>query len=109
MDELTRFGSALYCLYLGMLGFARGADFLSTYIATPNLVLEANPLAKKMGWKVGALLNVHYGALGEDAPACGAHLDRGCHDPAARPARSVTLGRSARSTAMTIFSDPTGS
>lgn len=46
-----------------MLGFARGADFLSTYIATPNLVLEANPLAQKMGWKLGALLNVLLCAL----------------------------------------------
>ena len=33
-------------------------DFLSTWIATPNLVLEGNPLAKKLGWKWGVLLNV---------------------------------------------------
>ena len=32
-------------------------DFLSTWIATPNLVLEANPLAKKMGWRIGLVLN----------------------------------------------------
>jgi hypothetical protein len=32
-------------------------DFLSTWIATPNLVLEANPLAKKMGWRIGLALN----------------------------------------------------
>ena len=33
-------------------------DFLSTWIATPNLVLEGNPLAKKLGWKWGVPLNV---------------------------------------------------
>src|SRR5208283_761332 len=38
--------------------FARGVDFLSTWIATPNLVLEGNPLAKKLGWKWGLLLNL---------------------------------------------------
>ena len=38
--------------------FGRGADFFSTWVATPNLVLEGNPLAKKMGWKLGALVNL---------------------------------------------------
>ena len=32
---------------------ARGMDFLSTWVATPNLVLEGNPIAKKLGWKMG--------------------------------------------------------
>jgi hypothetical protein len=41
-----------------LLVFARGMDFLSTWIATPNLVLEGNPLAKKLGWKWGVALNV---------------------------------------------------
>src|SRR4249920_104790 len=58
MDEFTMFGSPVYCLYLGILGFARGMDFLSTWIATPNLVLEANPIARKLGWKGGIILNI---------------------------------------------------
>jgi hypothetical protein len=33
-------------------------DFLSTWIATPNLVLEANPIARKLGWKGGIILNI---------------------------------------------------
>jgi len=33
-------------------------DFLSTWIATPNLVLEGNPVAKKLGWKWGLVVNV---------------------------------------------------
>ena len=57
MDEIVPFGGSLYCLYLGLLIFARGMDFLSTWIATPNLVLEANPLARKLGWKGGLVVN----------------------------------------------------
>jgi len=58
MDETLIFASRDYCLYLLLLIFARGADFLSTWIATPNLVLEGNPLAKKLGWRWGLLINV---------------------------------------------------
>jgi hypothetical protein len=33
-------------------------DFLSTWVATPHLLLEGNPLARRLGWKWGALLNL---------------------------------------------------
>ena len=58
MDDTVSFASRDYCLSLLLLVFARGMDFLSTWIATPNLVLEGNPLAKKLGWKWGLALNV---------------------------------------------------
>jgi hypothetical protein len=58
MDDMVPFGSRNYCLYLLLLLFARGVDFLSTWIATPNLVLEGNPLAKKLGWRWGLLINL---------------------------------------------------
>ena len=58
MDDMVTFASRDYCLCLLLLVFARGMDFLSTWIATPNLVLEGNPLAKKLGWKCGLALNV---------------------------------------------------
>jgi hypothetical protein len=58
MDEFIRFGSRDYCLMALLLAFSRGMDFLSTWIATPNLVLEGNPIAKKLGWRWGILLNV---------------------------------------------------
>jgi hypothetical protein len=58
MDDFVPFGSGIYCILLGLLMFARGMDFFSTWIATPHLVLEGNPLAKKLGWKWGILLNV---------------------------------------------------
>jgi hypothetical protein len=58
MDDMVSFGSRGYFLMLALLVFSRGMDFLSTWIATPNLVLEGNPIAKKLGWKWGVLLNV---------------------------------------------------
>ena len=58
MDDTVTFAGRDYCLMLLLLVFARGVDFLSTWIATPNLVLEGNPLAKKLGWKWGLALNV---------------------------------------------------
>jgi hypothetical protein len=58
MDDFVPFGSASYLLLLCVLLLARGSDFLSTWIATPNLVLEANPISKKLGWRGGLLLNL---------------------------------------------------
>jgi hypothetical protein len=58
MGDMVTFASREYGLLLLLLVFARGMDFLSTWIATPNLVLEGNPLAKKLGWKWGLALNV---------------------------------------------------
>ena len=58
MDEVLRFGSWKYDLYLGLLLFARAMDFLSTWIATPTLLLEANPLARVLRWKWGMTVNV---------------------------------------------------
>ena len=58
-----------------LLLLARGVDFCSTWVATPNLVLEGNPIAKKLGWRWGILLNFASCALGL---ACLAAL-RDCH------------------------------
>jgi len=58
MDDTVRFGSAVYFAILAILFCSRAADFLSTWVATPNLVLEANPIAKKLGWRGGIALNV---------------------------------------------------
>jgi hypothetical protein len=56
--DFLPFASRGYGVMLALLLFARGMDFLSTWVATPNLVLEGNPLAKKLGWKFGGLVNV---------------------------------------------------
>jgi hypothetical protein len=57
-EDLFPFGSRGYLIMLSLLLFARGMDFFSTWVATPTLALEGNPLAKKMGWKVGGLVNL---------------------------------------------------
>src|ERR1700748_841448 len=58
MDDMLRFGSRDYCLMVLLLAFSRSMDFISTWVATPNLVLEGNPIAKKLGWRWGILLNL---------------------------------------------------
>jgi len=57
MDDPLPLGSREYFLLLAVLVFSRGADFFSTWVATPNLVLEGNPIAKKLGWKWGLVVN----------------------------------------------------
>lgn len=58
MELMVPFGSGIYLGLLCLIGFGRGMDFLSTWIATPNLDLEANPIARRMGWKWGLVFNV---------------------------------------------------
>lgn len=58
MEDFVPFASREYFILLGLLVFSRGADFLSTWVATPNLVLEGNPIAKKLGWRWGLIVNV---------------------------------------------------
>jgi hypothetical protein len=47
-----------YALWLGLLLLARGADLLSTWIATPTLLLEGNPVARRLGWRGGLAVNL---------------------------------------------------
>ena len=60
MDEVLRFGSLKYAFYLGVLLFARAMDFLSTWIATPSLLLEGNPVARMLRWKWGIAVNIAF-------------------------------------------------
>ena len=57
MDDFIPFASRSYALLFLLLIVSRGMDFLSTWVATPNMLLEGNPIAKKLGWKWGILLN----------------------------------------------------
>jgi len=45
MDDIVAVGGRQYFFFLMLLLLSRGADFLSTWIATPNMVLEGNPVA----------------------------------------------------------------
>src|SRR5579871_2820022 len=60
MEDPVPFASRTWFIMLGLLVFARGMDILSTRIATPNLVLEGNPIAKKLGWRWGLLFNAAF-------------------------------------------------
>ena len=58
MEDSVPFVRREYFIMLAILAFSRGTDFLSTWVATPHLVLEGNPIAKWLGWKWGAVVNV---------------------------------------------------
>jgi hypothetical protein len=58
MEDAVQFGSRWYFLFLNLLILGRGMDLFSTWLATPHLALEANPLARKLGWKWGLPANV---------------------------------------------------
>jgi hypothetical protein len=58
MDDFAPFPSRQYFLMLVLLLISRGMDVLSTWIATPNLVLEGNPVAKTLGWRWGLPVNM---------------------------------------------------
>lgn len=56
-------GSPEYLVVFSLVALARGADFLSTWVASPQLHLEANPLARRLGWRGGLVLNLGLTAL----------------------------------------------
>ncbi len=58
MEDFVPFASRSYWVLFLVLLFSRAMDFLSTWVATPNMVLEGNPIAKKLGWKWGILVNL---------------------------------------------------
>src|SRR5438067_8351181 len=60
MDDFLPFPSREYFLMLGLLLVSRGMDVLSTWVATPNLVLEGNPIAKKLSWRWGLPINLGF-------------------------------------------------
>jgi hypothetical protein len=57
-SEFVSFGGKAYWLMFALLVLGRTMDFLSTWIATPNMVLEGNPVAKKLGWRWGIPVNL---------------------------------------------------
>lgn len=57
-EPFVQFGSPEYFILVACMMAGRGLDFFSTWVATPNLLLEANPIARKMGWKIGIAVNL---------------------------------------------------
>lgn len=58
LHNLAAFGSPAYLALLGLVLFGRGMDLFSTWIATPTLELEANPIARRLGWRGGVVVNL---------------------------------------------------
>jgi len=58
IDAVVPIGSGPYLLLVFIVAFARGADLFSTWVATPTLELEANPIARFLGWRLGVGVNV---------------------------------------------------
>ena len=58
MEEFVPFAGKEYCAVFLALLCSRTMDFVSTWVATPNMVLEGNPIAKKLGWRWGIPINV---------------------------------------------------
>lgn len=57
-EDILPFGSPAWWVFAGLALAGRAADLFSTYVATPNLALEGNPIARKLGWKKGIPLNL---------------------------------------------------
>src|SRR5438132_13433964 len=60
MDAFLPFASRDFWLTLILLLLCRGMDIYSTWVATPNLVLEGNPVAKLLGWRWGIPVNIAF-------------------------------------------------
>lgn len=45
-------------MLVGLLVLGRGCDLLSTFLSTPHLVLEGNPVARRLGWRWGLPVNL---------------------------------------------------
>ena len=58
LDRGVAPGSPEYGLLVVLELFGRGMDLLSTWVATPTLQLEANPIARRLGWKGGLLISL---------------------------------------------------
>lgn len=63
MEETLRLGSGAHLAMFGALLFSRTMDLLSTWLGTPRLILEANPFARRLGWKKAIVVNLAVSAL----------------------------------------------
>lgn len=51
-------GGALWWFLVALILAGRACDLFSTWLATPTLVLEANPIARRLGWKLALPINL---------------------------------------------------
>jgi len=58
LDEFLDPGTRNWAVLAGLVAASRAMDLGSTWIATPKLTLEGNPIARRLGWKWGIPLNL---------------------------------------------------
>lgn len=58
LDEFSDFGGRSWAILALGVTAARACDLGSTWIATPRLTLEGNPIARRLGWRWGIPLNL---------------------------------------------------
>jgi len=58
VDEWVKVGRFVWWAGCAAFVLGRGADMVSTWIATPRLELEGNPIARWVGWRWGLVLNL---------------------------------------------------
>jgi hypothetical protein len=58
MGDFVPFGASLWWWMFAALAVGRCADLFSTWVATPTLLLEANPVARWLGWRWAVPLNL---------------------------------------------------
>lgn len=57
-SEFVRFGSTDWWGFAALILAGRVCDLGSTYLATPRLKLEGNPIARRLGWRGGIILGL---------------------------------------------------
>lgn len=57
IDQFIEVGTRPWWGLAALILGCRSMDLMSTWMATPNLVLEANPIARRLGWRGGLVLN----------------------------------------------------
>jgi hypothetical protein len=57
LTDTVKPGSTAWWLFVGIMGFGRVMDLLSTWVASPTLALEGNPFARRLGWRGGVIFN----------------------------------------------------
>ena len=58
MGDTVSFASGVWWILLACMLGSRGADLFSTWVATPTLLHEANPVARWLGWRLAMPLNL---------------------------------------------------
>ncbi len=57
LEHAVPFASSAHGVLVLLVLFGRAMDLLSTWMVTPSLALEANPVARRLGWRGGVAVS----------------------------------------------------